>query len=49
MSPDDDFSFGQYGNANLSQGGASMDMPITSKSFHEWLEFGVRGVYDIGL
>jgi len=43
------FSFGQYGNANLSQGGSSMDMSITSKSFHEWLELGVRGVYDIGL
>jgi outer membrane protein W len=42
-------SFGQYSNVSVSQGGASMDMSITSKSFHEWLEFGVRGVYDIGL
>jgi len=42
-------SFGQYGNLSVSQGGTSMDMSITSKSFHEWLELGVRGVYDIGL
>jgi outer membrane protein W len=42
-------SFGEYGDVSFSQGGASMDMTITSKSFHEWLEFGVRGVYDIGL
>lgn len=42
-------SFGQYGNVSVSGGGTSMDMPITGKSFHEWLELGVRGVYDIGL
>jgi hypothetical protein len=42
-------SFGQYGDLSVSQGGTSMDMTITSKSFHEWLAFGVRGVYDIGL
>jgi hypothetical protein len=42
-------SFGEYGNISLSGGGSSMDMSITSKSFHEWLEFGVRGVGDIGL
>jgi outer membrane protein W len=42
-------SFGQYGNLSVSQGGNSMDMPVTSKSFHEWLDLGVRGVYDIGL
>jgi hypothetical protein len=43
------FSFGEYSNVSTSQGGTSLDMTITSKSFHEWLEFGVRGVYDIGL
>jgi outer membrane protein W len=42
-------SFGQYGNVSVSSGGTSMDMSITSKSFHEWLDIGVRGVYDIGL
>jgi hypothetical protein len=42
-------SFGEFGDVSFNQGGSSMDMTITSKSFHEWLEFGVRGVYDIGL
>lgn len=43
------FSFGEYSNLSVSQGGASMDMSIPSKAFHEWLELGIRGVYDIGL
>jgi len=43
------FAAGQY--ASFSQNGINtpMSQDITSKSFHEWLLFGVRGVYNIRL
>lgn len=43
-------SFGQYRSISLSQPGyPSMDMDLTTKSIHEWIVFGLRGVFDIRL
>jgi hypothetical protein len=41
-------SVGQYQNAELKTGGNTMSADIPSQTIHEWLTFGVRGVYDFG-
>jgi len=41
------FSMGEYRSVSLSGPGISMDSDVTSKSLHEWLIFGVRGVLDL--
>jgi outer membrane protein W len=44
------FSAGQYsGVSQQLAGGATGSQDITNKSFHEWLLFGVRGIYNIRL
>jgi outer membrane protein W len=43
------FSAGQYGSVSQDNGTTSTSQDITNKSFHEWLLFGVRGVYNIRL
>lgn len=42
-------SLGQYRTATPSGAAGSMSEDITNKSLHEWLEFGLRGAFDIGL
>jgi hypothetical protein len=37
-------SFGRYGS--LSGNGRSVDVSSSDKSFHSWLQLGVRGTYD---
>jgi len=37
------FSVGKYGSA--SAGGTSADIPMTA--FHEWLQIGVRGTFNL--
>jgi outer membrane protein W len=43
------FSGGEYRNVSVDSGTTSMSQDVTNKSFHEWLLFGVRGVYSIRL
>ncbi len=43
------FSAGQYSSVSQENGTTTTSQDITSKSFHEWLLFGVRGVYSIRL
>ena len=43
------FAAGQYSSVSQQNGTTSMSRDITNKSFHEWLLFGVRGVYNIRL
>ena len=40
---------GQYSSFSQTGPAVPMSQDITSKSFHEWLLFGVRGVYNIRL
>jgi hypothetical protein len=40
-------SLGQYDSASASGGGQSVSSDVANKALHEWLTFGVRGVYDI--
>jgi len=43
------FAAGQYFTVSQQQPGTTISQDITDKSFHEWLLFGVRGVYSIHL
>jgi len=44
------FSAGQYFSVSQQvTGGATVSQDITNKSFHEWLLFGVRGIYNVRL
>jgi outer membrane protein W len=43
------FSAGRYDSASLTLGSSTVSQDIANKSFHEWLLFGVRAVYDIHL
>ena len=43
------FSVAQFSDASASSGGLSLSGAIQNKSIHEWLIFGLRGVYDFGL
>jgi hypothetical protein len=43
-------SLGQYSNCSISEPGITTgNCTIQNQSMHEWLTFGVRGAYDIGL
>jgi opacity protein-like surface antigen len=42
-------SLGEYRSVSTSGAAGSGSQDITSKSLHEWLEFGVRGAFDIDL
>lgn len=41
------FSLAQFGTFTASQGGISASIDITDKSLHEWLQFGVKGTFDL--
>jgi outer membrane protein W len=41
------FSAGQYLNVSQERPSVELSQGITDKSFHEWLLFGVRGVYNV--
>jgi len=42
------FSIGQYSNAKVeSPGLPTFDGSITDKAIHEWLQFGVKGTFDL--
>jgi opacity protein-like surface antigen len=43
------FSLGQYQSIKVSGGGMSINMDITDKAMHEWLLFGFKGAFDIGI
>lgn len=43
------FSAGQYSSVSSKNANTTTSQDITNKSFHEWLLFGVRGVYNIRL
>lgn len=43
------FAAGQYLNVSQQTGTTTISQDITNKSFHEWLLFGVRGVYNVQL
>ncbi len=40
-------SLGQYDEVSIASGGASTDLPIAGKRLHEWLQLGLRGVFDL--
>jgi hypothetical protein len=40
-------SLGQYDTAETNLGGMSMSMSIANKALHEWLQFGVRGTFNL--
>jgi hypothetical protein len=42
-------SLGQYSSASTSSGATSTSNDIPNKAMHEWLTFGLRGVYDISI
>jgi opacity protein-like surface antigen len=42
-------SLGQYRSVSMSGALGSGSEDITSKSLHEWLQFGIRGAFDIDL
>jgi opacity protein-like surface antigen len=41
------FSLGQYDTASLTQDGQTKSADIKQTALHEWLTFGVRGVFDL--
>jgi opacity protein-like surface antigen len=41
------FGLGQYNSASQTVGGQSQSASIQNQAMHEWLMFGIRGVYDI--
>lgn len=41
------FSLGQYGTESVSGNGTNISMDVTNTALHEWLEFGVRGVFNL--
>lgn len=43
------FSAGQYASVSNQVGNTTASQNITNQSFHEWLLFGVRGVYNVKL
>jgi hypothetical protein len=43
------FSLGQYGSCSFSGALSSQSCSIQQTAMHEWLTFGLRGVYDINL
>jgi hypothetical protein len=44
------FSLGQYQSISVSGSNVmSMNMPIETKALHEWLLFGFKGAFDIGI
>lgn len=42
-------SLGQYSSVSVSSGGSTTSTDIANKAMHEWLTFGLRGVYDISI
>lgn len=43
------FTVAQFANASASVQGISISQSITNKTLHEWLIFGLRGVFDLTL
>jgi len=43
------FSVAQFANASASVQALSLSQSITNKTIHEWLIFGLRGVFDLTL
>jgi opacity protein-like surface antigen len=43
------FSLGQFNSVSLSGAGQSGSTDITSKALHEWLLFGFKGAFSIGI
>jgi hypothetical protein len=40
------FAMGQYGNASVTRNGTTQSSAINNASMHEWLNIGLRGVFD---
>lgn len=43
------FAAGQYSSRSTQTGSTNVSQDVTNKSFHEWLLFGVRGVFNVRL
>jgi len=43
------FSLGEYRSIKVSAGGTSTSMGLSDKGLHEWLLFGFKGAFDIGI
>ncbi len=41
------FSLAQYGTLTVTSGGASLSGDITDKKIHGWLQFGVKGTFNL--